>query len=117
MDQYSFNSELLDFIRYSPTPFHAVRISSEILLKSGFEELKESSNWKITAGKYFVTRNSSSFIAFNIPSDDVISQGIAMSGAHTDSPCLKVKPNPIIQKNGYAQLGVEVYGGGLLFCS
>jgi len=35
-------------------------------------------------------------------------------GAHTDSPCLKVKPNPEIINNNYLQLGVEVYGGALL---
>ena len=35
-------------------------------------------------------------------------------GAHTDSPCLKVKPQPELYKNGYLQLGVEVYGGALL---
>ena len=35
-------------------------------------------------------------------------------GAHTDSPCLKVKPQPESHGNGYLQLGVEVYGGALL---
>jgi aspartyl aminopeptidase len=35
-------------------------------------------------------------------------------GAHTDSPCLKVKPTPELTKAGYFQLGVEVYGGALL---
>jgi aspartyl aminopeptidase len=37
-----------------------------------------------------------------------------MFGAHTDSPCLKVKPQPELARKGYAQLGVEVYGGALL---
>ena len=37
-----------------------------------------------------------------------------MVGAHTDSPCLKVKPRPESHRNGYLQLGVEVYGGALL---
>lgn len=37
-----------------------------------------------------------------------------MVGAHTDSPCLKVKPQPDLHRQGYQQLGVEVYGGVLL---
>ncbi len=37
-----------------------------------------------------------------------------MVGAHTDSPCLMVKPAPEKTRQGYFQLGVEVYGGVLL---
>jgi len=37
-----------------------------------------------------------------------------MIGAHTDSPCLKLKPNGMYKANGYWQFGVEVYGGVLL---
>ena len=37
-----------------------------------------------------------------------------MVGAHTDSPCLRIKPIPDIKVHGYWQLGVEVYGGVLL---
>ena len=40
--------------------------------------------------------------------------GIRMAGAHTDSPCLMVKPQPELLRNQYFQLGVEVYGGALL---
>ena len=37
-----------------------------------------------------------------------------MLGAHTDSPCLQVKPKPDVRKHGFYQLGVQVYGGALL---
>ena len=40
--------------------------------------------------------------------------GFKIIGAHTDSPNLRLKPNPVYLKNGYIQLGVEVYGGALL---
>lgn len=36
-----------------------------------------------------------------------------MVGAHTDSPCLKVKPKSRGVKNGHAMLNIETYGGGL----
>jgi aspartyl aminopeptidase len=40
--------------------------------------------------------------------------GLRMIGAHTDSPCLKVKPSPLRREQNCLQLGVEVYGGALL---
>ena len=37
-----------------------------------------------------------------------------MLGAHTDSPCLKVKPQADLYDHNSWRLGVEVYGGALL---
>ena len=65
-------------------------------------------------GKYFVTRNGSSIIAFTVGTESMADTGIRMAGAHTDSPCLMVKPQPELLRNQYFQLGVEVYGGALL---
>jgi len=102
MDPEKFTSELLDFIDNSPTPYHAVANMVSILKSNGFAELKEADNWSLLPGQnYFVTRGGSSIIAF-------------MVGAHTDSPCLKIKPSPERNKQGFFQLGVEVYGGALL---
>ena len=43
-----------------------------------------------------------------------IEQGLRLVGAHTDSPNLSVKPNPVVGRGGCVQLGVDVYGGALL---
>lgn len=39
--------------------------------------------------------------------------GISVVASHTDSPCLKVKPISKQVHEGYLQVGVETYGGGL----
>ena len=58
-----------------------------------------------------MTRNDSSLIAFTL---GALESGIRLVGAHTDSPCLRVKPQPELNQQGLWQLGVEVYGGVLL---
>lgn len=110
-----FNVDLLDFLRASPTPFHATKNIATQLLAAGFIPLYEGDVWQLEPGKrYLVTRNDSSIIAFVYGKSPLIDTGIRMLGAHTDSPCLKVKPRAELNRRGYFQLGVEVYGGALL---
>lgn len=115
MQKQQFSNDLLHFIAQSPTPFHAVQTMSELLLRQGFEQLEENQAWTMQpGGKYFTTRNGSSILAFIYGKGALVEQGIRMVGAHTDSPCLKVKPNADVFQQGYWQVGVEVYGGALL---
>lgn len=114
MNDEKFNYDLMDFLAMSPTPFHAVEQIIYKLECAGYQRLYEADSWKLeTSQGYYVTRNDSSIIAFKL-GEDPVAKGINMVGAHTDSPCLKVKPRPDILFNGYYQLGVEVYGGALL---
>jgi aspartyl aminopeptidase len=64
-------------------------------------------------GKYYLTRNGSSIVAFAMGKKWRPGYPIAMVGAHTDSPCLQIKPISKKQGDGYLQVGVETYGGGL----
>jgi aspartyl aminopeptidase len=117
MQDVEFVNGLIDFIKNSPTPFHAVEIMAQVLERDGFTRLDEAEQWSINngqqEGRYYVIRNDSSIIAFQL-NQPLADNGMRMVGAHTDSPCLKVKPNPEIINNKYLQLGVEVYGGALL---
>lgn len=115
LTQTEFNQQLLSFLQASPTAFHATQSIASKLLNAGFEQLCEADTWNLQAGKrYFVTRNDSSIIAFVYGKKALLDTGIRMLGAHTDSPCLKVKPQPELNRKGYFQLGVEIYGGALL---
>lgn len=113
MQNEDFIDGLLDFITRSPTPFHAAQSMVELLEHAGFQRLTEKERWDVSSGRYFVTRNDSSIVAFAL-NRPLAEHGIHMVGAHTDSPCLKVKPNAAVTANRYLQLGVEVYGGALL---
>ena len=116
MDLQRFNRELMDFLASSPTPFHAVHEMARRLAEAGFEHRPEGDVWRLDpGGRYFTTRNDSSLIAWTTPARGALAErGLRMVGAHTDSPCLKVKPQPELHRQGYLQLAVEVYGGALL---
>ena len=112
MSKEHFNQELIQFLNASATPYHGVATMVAKLQKAGFQPLSESESWSLKeGGKYYVTRNGSSIIAFTMGKPE---RGARMVGAHTDSPCLKVKPQPELSRHSYFQLGVEVYGGVLL---
>ncbi|MCF6243656.1 MAG: M18 family aminopeptidase [Sulfurovum sp.] len=111
MNKKKFNKGLLDFLDASPTPFHATQNMASVLENTGFVRLLEENKWKLKeGGKYYVTRNDSSLIAFTYPK----SSDYMMLGCHTDSPNLKLKPHPIIKEHGVVKFAVQPYGGLLL---
>ena len=106
--------KLIDCIDHSPTAFHAVATAEEILLQNGFSRLDESSVEALTkGGKYFITRNNSSIIAFTLP--ESAPTGLMICASHSDSPCFKVKPNAELETVGqYVRLNTERYGGMIM---
>lgn len=106
-----FNEGLLGFLDASPTPFHATKNMASMLENAGFERLYEELAWDLQEGKkYYVTRNDSALVAFTYPKR----VDYTIVGAHTDSPNLKLKPNPIVKEHGVVKFAVEPYGGLLL---
>lgn len=111
MTKDEFNSGLLEFLDGSPTPFHTTNNMSLILDELGFTKLDERDEWSLQFGKkYYVSRGETSLIAFNY----TLQQEYLMLGSHTDSPTLKLKPNPLIKEHGVVKLAVEKYGGAKL---
>ena len=103
--------ELVSFINASPSPYHAVQTSIQMLEKANFKPLDEtdtSINWsELKPGNYYFTRNQSSIIAFVKPKNFKQGNGFTIMGAHTDSPCFRVKPISKQSKQGYIMVGVE----------
>ena len=106
--------ELLTFLREAVTPFHAVQAMSRRLADAGFEAVESFDPDTMVPGRgYFMTRQGSSLIALRAGQGEP-AQGLRLVGAHTDSPNLSVKPNPVVGRGGCVQLSVDVYGGALL---
>lgn len=107
---------LLDFIQASPSAYHAVQSSEEILKPLGFRELKFEEKWSILPqGRYYVTKNGTALIAFTLGQDQPENSGFHIIGTHTDSPSFRLKPSPEIPVEGhYIKLNVETYGGPIL---
>eukprot|EP00921_Rhytidocystis_pertsovi_P006883 GHVQ01011623.1.p1 GENE.GHVQ01011623.1~~GHVQ01011623.1.p1 ORF type:complete len:219 (-),score=38.72 GHVQ01011623.1:800-1456(-) len=127
-------AEFLSYVNKTGSPYHSVEATKTLLLRqnscaaviaagnttedqSVFQELKEGESWDIKAGRrYFVTRNNSAIAAIVIGENVSTKSGvqdIRMVAAHTDSPCLRVRPKCNTSGSGMMQLGVECYGGGL----
>ncbi|MBO2517253.1 MAG: M18 family aminopeptidase [Clostridiales bacterium] len=115
MKEFEMAKRFIEFAKASPSPFHAIDNIRNELSGKGFIELFETSEWNIKpAGRYFVTRNNSSVIAFTIPADGFSSFQIIAS--HSDSPCFKLKPvfEDKAVGNAYLRLNVERYGGMIM---
>jgi len=104
-----------DFVNASPTSYHAVETARKQLLANKFEALSErEKKWNIKpGGKYFYTRNQTTIVAFCVGSKWQPGNGFNVVGAHTDSPHLELKPVSTLESQGYLQLAVQTYGGGL----
>ena len=103
---------LFEFIKRSPSAYHAVNTVKEMLDKEGYTELYESDRWKLAVGgKYYVIRNGTSIIAFRTVRD---ARGFMICASHSDCPTFRVKTTPEAV-GAYARLEVEKYGGMIYY--
>ncbi|KJZ74475.1 hypothetical protein HIM_06071 [Hirsutella minnesotensis 3608] len=113
----AFTKPFCDFLQENPTVFHTVEYFKRKLSHSGFEELPAREDWigKIKpGGKYWVTRNGSTIIAFTVGKAYKPGNGFGMIGGHIDAITARLKPvSTRPSAAGYVQLGVAPYAGGL----
>lgn len=105
---------LIEFLKTSTSAFHAVKNVCDALEHGGYVRLQEGQRWQLEkGGKYFVTRNQSSVIAFRIPACGFAPvQAVA---SHSDSPVFRIKQHPELAVQGkYTLLNTERYGGMIM---
>lgn len=105
--------DLIDFVVDSPTSFHAAEVISVRLQDAGFVRFDERQAFPRGAGRFFLVRGGA-VVAWLQPGELTDDAAFRIVGTHTDSPALKVKPGELPTSAGWAQLGVEIYGGMLL---
>ena len=107
---------LFDLLEKGISPAHAVSACEKRLTDAGFEVIDYGTAWNLKAGgKYVINHHETTLFAFTLPQNwSDREPAIRIAAAHTDFPCLRIKPSCDIQTNGYAQVNVEVYGGAIL---
>eukprot|EP00927_Polykrikos_kofoidii_P063159 TRINITY_DN57989_c0_g1_i1.p1 TRINITY_DN57989_c0_g1~~TRINITY_DN57989_c0_g1_i1.p1 ORF type:complete len:488 (-),score=69.46 TRINITY_DN57989_c0_g1_i1:26-1489(-) len=108
--------QFIEFVNETGSPYHAVSACAKRLRASGFQELRDGQPWALArGGKYFVTKGGSDIMALVVGGrfDCTKASGMSIVAAHTDSPCLRIRPNSRMAAAGMLQVGVQTYGGGL----
>jgi aspartyl aminopeptidase len=104
---------LLAAIQKSTCAFTTARYAMQRLEAAGFEQLERNREWNLApGGRYYVNVYDSAVFAF--VAGDTVEGGLRIAAAHTDHPCLYIKPNPEVVVKSYAKVNVEVYGGAIL---
>lgn len=107
-------NDLAAFVTASPSSFHAAAELAKRLDAAGFTPQSEEQPFDASAGGRYVVRDGA-LIAWWLPEGfDPATAGFRIVGTHTDSPSLKLKPQPSASAFGWQQAAVEVYGGPLL---
>jgi aspartyl aminopeptidase len=106
---------LFELLQEGVSPFYCVKAAQERLQKAGFEALDYGCEWNLKkGGKYMMQHHGTTLFAFTVGSNFTEDGMLRMAAAHTDYPCLRIKPNADFQTESYAQINVEVYGGPIL---
>jgi len=105
----------IDYVNETGSPYHCVSACSALLRAAGFKELPDGGRWSLAkGGKYYVTKGGADVMAFVVGGKfSPEESGFSMIGAHTDSPCLRLRPNSKMSSAGMLQVGIQTYGGGL----
>jgi aspartyl aminopeptidase len=113
-DARAVAEDLMAFLDQSPTPYHAVAEAVRRLTAAGYRAYDERSLWQAEPGtRGYVVRGGGSIIAWELGLEPPEEAGFVLLGAHTDSPNLRLKPQPDFATQGFAQLSIETYGGVL----
>ncbi|MDE7263537.1 MAG: aminopeptidase [Anaeroplasmataceae bacterium] len=104
-----FCEDYKNFISDCKTERLCVSKSIELCKKAGFKDIKDCKTLKPGDKVYAVNKNKN--IAAFIIGDDSLSHGIAILGAHIDSPRLDLKQNPVYESDTMVYLDTHYYGG------
>ncbi len=110
----NYAEQMVEFLNGCHSVFHATSLLASQLEEKGYQRLYENQKWELKSNHdYYVTRNDTSIIAFQIPDIKKV-KSVNIAASHSDSPTFKIKPVADFKDPNYGRLNVEVYGGALL---
>ena len=103
----------IPWLHESCTPHHAVAATVAVLTAAGFAERDFADDLPTTPGERLFVRHpdGKSLIALVIGERSPVATGYAIVGAHTDSPDLRLRLNPLHSAAGTTQLTTQFHGG------
>lgn len=107
---YEYTSELMRWLDGGRSPYHTVEMAAAYLAENGFTALKSAEPFALERGGHYYIENGSFLAAFTVGGKNVF----RIAAAHTDWPCMRIKPNPESVSGGCCRLSVEPYGGAIL---
>ena len=105
--------EYKEFISKGKTERLCTELAVEMAKKAGYHDLKEiiGNGKKLKAGDKVYAVNMNKMLALFQIGKEPLEKGMAILGAHIDSPRIDVKQNPLYEDSGFAYLDTHYYGG------
>lgn len=104
-----------EFIQKALSPWHVATTLKTYLQELGGVLLDEKRSWdsnSLMGGQLYLVQRGATFIAFRTPKNAI--EAFRLVVTHLDSPCLKLKPCPLVQRDGMNLLQLEPYGAPIL---
>lgn len=110
----SIRKSFMEYMKKTVSPYHAVEAGAAMLEAAGFRELSMTGPFSLEeGGKYYAKLHGSSMFAFTVGSGSPERRAFHIAAAHTDFPCLHLKPAAELAGKGYLSLNAEAYGGAI----
>ena len=109
----ALNQEYRTFLNEGKTERECVKLAVKMAEEAGYRDLKEVIAKKETlkAGDKVYAVGMKKMISLFQIGKKPLEEGMAILGAHIDSPRLDIKQNPLYEEGGFAYLDTHYYGG------
>lgn len=105
----NFSDELMSWLNGGHSPWHTVAMAANFLTEQGFVPLPLGKPFHVARGGRYFVENETALIAVSVGAQNVF----RVAAAHTDWPCMRVKPEPELTGRGGGRLSAEPYGGAI----
>ncbi len=109
----TFCEEYKDFLTKGKTERLCTGIAVDMAQKAGYRDIREyiENGKRLKAGDKIYAQNMGKMVTLFQIGKEPLARGMAILGAHIDSPRIDIKQNPLYEDNGFAYFDTHYYGG------